>query len=87
MISNPAACAQAHPRAVIAANAAALPIMLATRPLPEMEAEQAALLAAHRTAAGALPLGVQYEATGVRTTPWTVTYVRVACSARPPGCA
>ena len=67
-MSNPAACAQAHPRAVSAANAAALPIMLATRALPEMEAEQAALLAAHRAAAGALPLGTQYEATGVRTT-------------------
>ena len=51
-----------------AANAAALPIMLATRALPEMEDEQAALLAAHRAAAGSLPLGAQYEATGVRTT-------------------
>lgn len=54
-----------HPRAVNAANAAALPIMLATRALPEMEAEQAALLARHRAAAGALPLGAQYEAIGV----------------------
>ena len=56
---------QVHPRAVNAANAAALPIMLATRALPEMEAEQAALLARHRAAAGALPLGAQYEAIGV----------------------
>ncbi|KAK9835347.1 hypothetical protein WJX81_004050 [Elliptochloris bilobata] len=56
----------AHPRAVNAGNAATLPIMLATRALPEMEAKQAALLAAHRAAAGALPLGAQYEATGVQ---------------------
>ena len=65
-MSEPAARSQAYPRAVSASNAAALPIMLATRALPEMEAEQAALLAAHRAAAGAAPLGAQYEATGVR---------------------
>jgi len=51
---------------VNAANAAALPVMLATRALPEMEAEQAALLARHRAAAGTAPLGAQYEAIGVR---------------------
>ena len=61
--------AQAHPCAVNAANAAALPVMLATRALPEMEAEQAALLARHRAAAGTAPLGAQYEAIGVRAPP------------------
>ncbi len=52
-----------------AANAAALPVMLATRALPEMEAEQADLLARHRAAAGTAPLGAQYEAIGVRAPP------------------
>ena len=65
VLSNHCCTLQVHPRAVNAAIAAALPIMLATRALPEAEAEQAALLARHRAAAGALPLGAQYEAIGV----------------------
>ncbi len=37
-----------------------LPIMLATRLVPEMEAQQAAHLAAHREGAGAAPVETQY---------------------------
>ena len=53
-------------QAVNAANASRLPILLATKALPEMEAEDAGLLWAHRDAAGGAPVGEQYEALGVR---------------------
>lgn len=53
-------------QAVNAANAAQLPLLLATRALPEMEAQDRALLGAHRAAAGQQPVGAQYEALGVR---------------------
>jgi hypothetical protein len=53
-------------QAVNAANAGRLPILLASKALPEMEAEDAGLLWAHRDAAGGAPVGEQYEALGVR---------------------
>ena len=55
-------------QAVNAANAPQLPLMLATKALPEMEAEDAGLLWAHRDAAGNAPVGAQYEQLGVRIT-------------------
>mmetsp|Transcript_21088 Transcript_21088/g.63447 ORF Transcript_21088/g.63447 Transcript_21088/m.63447 type:complete len:205 (+) Transcript_21088:681-1295(+) len=51
-----------YPRAVQldAAMARVLPIMLATRVVPDMEEVQTAHLAAHRQAAGAAPVDAQY---------------------------
>lgn len=49
-----------------AANAGQLPILLASKALPEMEAEDARLLGAHAARSGAQPVGAQYEQLGVR---------------------
>lgn len=42
-------------------SAAMLPIMLATKALPEMEAERAELLAAHVAFSGAKPIPDQFQ--------------------------
>ncbi|EIE22894.1 hypothetical protein COCSUDRAFT_53690 [Coccomyxa subellipsoidea C-169] len=53
-----------HPKAVNAANARTLPIMLATKALPEMETEERELLRRQSQAAAGTPLGAQYEKLG-----------------------
>ncbi|CAL8464768.1 g4303 [Coccomyxa elongata] len=53
-----------QPKAVNAANARTLPIMLATKALPEMEAEERELLRRQASAAQGTPLGAQYEKLG-----------------------
>lgn len=50
-----------------AAMARVLPIMLATRVVPDMEEVQTAHLAAHRQAAGAAPVDAQYYRLVVRS--------------------
>lgn len=52
-------------QAVNAANARTLPIMLATKALPEMEAEERQLLRRQSQASAGAPLGAQYEKLGV----------------------
>ena len=52
-------------QAVNAANAQLLPIMLATKSLPEMEAEQTQLLSRQQQQMGSQPLGSQFEKLGV----------------------
>ena len=63
--AQPPALLRCTHQAVNAANAQQLPIMLATKALPEMEGEEAGLLWAHRDAAGDAPIGAQYEQLGV----------------------
>lgn len=47
-------------------NAPLLPIMLASKELPEMEEEEASLLEKHRLASIGVPVGTQYEHLSVR---------------------
>lgn len=62
-----------------AANARTLPIMLATKALPEMEAEERELLRRQASVAQGMPLGAQYEKLGVSSHPtlfkssWSIT--------------
>ena len=53
-------------QAVNEQNAARLPLMLATKLLPAMEAEEAQMLAAHRAAAHSKDLGTQIAELTVR---------------------
>ena len=56
-------------QAVNAANARTLPIMLATKALPEMEADERELLRRQAATAQGTPLGTQYEKLGVSNQP------------------
>ncbi len=60
-------------QAVNAANARTLPIMLATKALPEMETEERELLRRQSQAAAGTPLGAQYEKLGVSQRPVTLS--------------
>lgn len=53
-------------QAVNQENAPLLPIMLASKELPEMEEEEASLLEKHRQASFGVPVGSQYEHLSVR---------------------
>ncbi|KAK9805476.1 hypothetical protein WJX72_000336 [[Myrmecia] bisecta] len=55
------------PKSVNQQNATILPIMLASKALPEMEAEEAELLAGHHAAMGSMRVEEQYEALGAET--------------------
>ena len=59
---------QVHVQAVNEQNASQLPILLATKLLPEMEAQEAQLLARHAADAGHLDLGDQISRVDVSAT-------------------
>jgi hypothetical protein len=66
-------------QAVNQENAAILPIMLATKVLPEMEVEQAALLEKYTEPNAGVPLGLQYQELSVRTLLVALSFQFVSC--------